>query len=405
MIWTIIMAGGLGSRFWPISNTDCPKQFVDAMGIGKSMLQITFERYAKICRKENIVVVTGEAYADRVREQLPELSDYQVLSEPLRRNTAPCVAYAASVIAQMDPEATLIVTPSDHAVFRQEKFLTDLRQAIDTVQKHEWIVILGAQPVRPDTSYGYIQFKEPKAPSVDKLKVDKLISSNNSEATRQPILPGSFGATACDQRGANHSTNQPTNLFEVVTFTEKPPVEMARQFIASGEFFWNAGIFVWTLPVLRKAYEAFLPAIAESFFGLTAETPREELERIYSQCEAISVDNGIMEQASNVHVLAASFGWSDVETWESLYDVMRHDRNGNAILSGNVFTYDTKNTLVMMPNDPGKTVVLEGLDGYIVAANEDTLMVCRREKEERIFRFSNDVEMKRLIDKKGSKKQ
>lgn len=363
MIWTIIMAGGLGSRFWPISNTDCPKQFVDAMGIGKSMLQITFERYAKICRKENIVVVTGEAYADRVREQLPELSDYQVLSEPLRRNTAPCVAYAASVIAQMDPEATLIVTPSDHAVFRQEKFLTDLRQAIDTVQKHEWIVILGAQPVRPDTSYGYIQFRD--RPSIPKVM----------------------------------------NLHEVVTFTEKPPVEMARLFIASGEFFWNAGIFVWTLPVLRKAYEAFLPAIAESFFGLTAETPREELERIYSQCEAISVDNGIMEQASNVHVLAASFGWSDVETWESLYDVMRHDRNGNAILSGNVFTYDTKNTLVMMPNDPGKTVVLEGLDGYIVAANEDTLMVCRREKEERIFRFSNDVEMKRLIDKKGSKKQ
>lgn len=358
MTWVIIMAGGLGSRFWPISNTDCPKQFVDAMGSGKSMLQMTFERYAKLCHKENIVVVTGEQYADRVREQLPNLEPYQVLSEPLRRNTAPCVAYAASVIEKMDPEATLVVTPSDHAVFREGKFLADIKQAIDTVQHHEWIITLGAQPVRPDTSYGYIQFRD------------------------RPSLPKAH------------------NLHEVVTFTEKPPVEMARQFIASGEFFWNAGIFVWTLPVLRKAYETYLPAIADSFFKLSDVTPREELEEVYSQCETISVDNGIMEKADNVHVLAASFGWSDVETWDSLYDVMRHDRNGNVLLSGNVFTYDTKNTLVIMPNDAGKTVVLEGLDGYIVAASKDTLMVCRRKNEEMVFRFSSDVELKKLIDNK-----
>ncbi len=358
MTWVIIMAGGLGSRFWPISNTDCPKQFVDAMGSGKSMLQMTFERYAKLCHKENIVVVTGEQYADRVREQLPNLEPYQVLSEPLRRNTAPCIAYAASVIAKMDPEATLVVTPSDHAVFREGKFLADIKQAIDTVQNHEWIITLGAQPVRPDTSYGYIQFRD------------------------RPSLPKAH------------------NLHEVVTFTEKPPVEMARQFIASGEFFWNAGIFVWTLPVLRKAYETYLPAIADNFFKLNGVTPREELEEVYSQCETISVDNGIMEKADNVHVLAASFGWSDVETWDSLYDVMRHDRNGNVLLSGNVFTYDTKNTLVIMPNDAGKTVVLEGLDGYIVAASKDTLMVCRRKNEEMIFRFSSDVELKKLIDNK-----
>lgn len=358
MIWTIIMAGGLGSRFWPISNTNCPKQFVDTMGVGKSMLQMTFDRYAKLCPKENIVVVTGDAYVDRVCEQLPGLLPYQVLSEPLRRNTAPCVAYAASVIEQMDPKATIVVTPSDHAVFRERKFLADLKQALETVQKHDWIITLGAQPVRPDTSYGYIQFRE------------------------QPSLPNAH------------------NLHEVVTFTEKPPVEMARQFIASGEFFWNAGIFVWTLPVLRKAYEAYLPVIAESFFGLSVDTPREEVENIYSHCEAISVDNGIMEKADNVHVLAASFGWSDVETWDSLYDVMRHDRNGNAILSGNVFTYNTKNTLVAMPNDLGKTVVLEGLDGYIVAANDSTLMVCSRKNEEMVFRFASDVELKKLIDKK-----
>ena len=358
-IWVIIMAGGLGSRFWPVSNTDCPKQFVDTMGVGKSMLQMTFSRYEKLCRRENIVVVTGEAYADRVREQLPGLMPYQVLSEPLRRNTAPCVAYAASVIAQIDPEATLVVSPSDHAIFREERFLADMRQAVETVQEHDWIITLGAQPVRPDTSYGYIQFRE------------------------QPTLPNAM------------------NLHKVVTFTEKPPVEMARQFIASGEFFWNAGIFVWTLQVLRKAYEKHLPAIADSFFSLGMGTPRGELELVYSQCESISVDNGIMEKADNVHVLAASFGWSDVETWDSLYDVFRHDRNGNAILSGgNVFTYNTKNTLVAMPSDMSKTVVLEGLDGFIVAASEDTLMVCRRRNEDMVFRFASDVELKKLIDNK-----
>ena len=352
------MAGGLGSRFWPVSDVDSPKQFLDVMGTGQTMLQSTFARYAEICPKENIVVVTGEQYADQVREQLPGLQDYQVLSEPLRRNTAPCVAYAAAVIAERDPEATLIVTPSDHAVFRQECFVADLKQAVETVQRHPWIVILGAQPVRPDTSYGYIQFRD--NPSVPEAK----------------------------------------DLHPVVTFTEKPPVEMARQFIASGEFFWNAGIFVWTLPVLRQAYEDHLPAIAESFLHPPINTLRSHLEEVYSQCEAISVDHGIMEKAGNVHVLAASFGWSDVETWDSLYDVSSHDHNGNAILSGNVFTYDTHNTLVIMPNDSAKTVVLEGLDGYVVAASSDTLMVCRRQSGEQVFRFSSDVELKKLIDKR-----
>ncbi|MBP5677642.1 MAG: mannose-1-phosphate guanylyltransferase [Bacteroidales bacterium] len=355
-IWCIIMAGGLGSRFWPISSTDNPKQFIDVLGIEQSMLQLTFHRFEKICPKQNIVIVTGEQYADRVREQLPGLMPYQVLSEPLRRNTAPCVAYAASVINQIDPEAVIVVTPSDHAVFNEDKFILDIQQSVETVAEHDWIIILGAQPTRPDTSYGYIQFRDNAA------------------------LPDA------------------ANLHEVVTFTEKPPVEMARQMIASGEFFWNAGIFVWRLPVLQAAYRKYLPAVADNFFTLGLTTPWEELERVYSQCEAVSVDNGIMEKADNVHVMAASFGWSDVETWDSLYDVSPRDKDGNAIQGGNVFTYDTRNCLIAMPNDKSKTVVLEGLDGYIVAANEDTLMICRRKNEEMIFRFSNDVELKRLID-------
>ena len=357
-IWVIIMAGGLGSRFWPLSSIDNPKQFIDVVGVGRSMLQLTFERFERICPRENIVVVTGEAYVDRVREQLPGLQPYQVLAEPLRRNTAPCVAYAASVIGQLDPEATLIVTPSDHAIFHREKFVADMQQAIETVQSHDWIITLGAQPTRPDSSYGYIQFREP------------------------PSLPKAH------------------NLHKAVTFTEKPPVEMARQMIASGEFFWNAGIFVWRLPVLRQAYVQHLPSIAESFFGLSAETPRMELERVYSLSEAVSIDNGIMEKADNVYVLSASFGWSDVETWESLYDVSRHDRNGNALFGAQVFTYDTRNCLVVMPADQDKTVVLEGLDSYIVAANRETLMICRRKNEEQIFKFASDVELKKLIDKK-----
>ena len=357
-LWTVIMAGGLGSRFWPVSSTDSPKQFIDVMGIGKSMLQLTFERFARICPKQQIVVVTGEQYADRVREQLPGLLPYQVIAEPLRRNTAPCVAYAASVVGQIDPEATLVVAPSDLAIFHEDKFFADLQQAVDTAQRHDWIITLGAQPTRPNTSYGYIQFRE------------------------QPSLPDA------------------KNLHPVVTFTEKPPVDMARQMIASGEFFWNAGIFVWTLPVLRQAYERYLPAMADNFFTLGLTTPWSEIEHIYSLCDAVSVDNGIMEQADNVHVLAASFGWSDVETWDSLYEVTPRDAQDNAIVSGNVFAYDTCNCLVVMPNDPDKTVVLEGLDGYIVAASRNTLLVCRRQSEDKMFRFSSDVELKKLIDKK-----
>ncbi len=357
--WCVVMAGGIGSRFWPISRTDNPKQFIDVAGVGRSMLQMTFARFEKICPRQNIVIVTGDQYADRVREQVPGLLPYQVLSEPLRRNTAPCIAYAAAVISQIDPDATIIVSPADHAIFREEKFVADMQQAVQTVAMHDWIITLGAQPVRPETSYGYIQFNE------------------------KPSLPRAL------------------NLHPVITFTEKPPVELARQFIASGEFFWNAGILVWQLPVLREAYRQHLPAIAEAFFNLGLGTPWEELERVYSQCEAISVDNGILEKADNVHVMSASFGWSDVETWESLYDTTRHDKDGNALFSeGNVFTYDTRNTLVVTPSGLNKTMVLEGLDGYIVAANDDTIMICRRKNEEMIFRFASDVELKKLIDNK-----
>ena len=346
------MAGGYGSRFWPICKANNPKQFIDILGNGQSMLQATFQRFENICPRENIIIVTGELYADRVRQQIKGLAPYQVLSEPTRRNTAPCIAYAASVIYHLNPKANIIVTPSDHAIFGQENFERDINQALALTEKSDHIVTIGVRPTNPNTKYGYIQFaEEPAFPKAD-------------------------------------------NIHKIITFTEKPPVEMARQFIATGEFFWNAGIFIWRLSTLRRAYRTYLPNIAKSYFSLRSDTPAIEVDRIYSLSEAISVDFGIMEHADNVYVLEASFGWSDVESWDSLYDTCRRDSDGNSLISGNVFAYDVHNTIVHLPSN--RTVILQGLADYIVAGDENTLLVCRRDQEERLAKFASDVELSEL---------
>ena len=346
------MAGGYGSRFWPICKANNPKQFIDILGNGQSMLQATFQRFENICPRENIIIVTGELYADRVRQQIKGLASYQVLSEPTRRNTATCIAYAASVIYHLNPKANIIVTPSDHAIFGQENFERDINQALALTEKSDHIVTIGVRPTNPNTKYGYIQFaEEPAFPKAD-------------------------------------------NIHKIITFTEKPPVEMARQFIATGEFFWNAGIFIWRLSTLRRAYRTYLPNIAKSYFSLRSDTPAIEVDRIYSLSEAISVDFGIMEHADNVYVLEASFGWSDVESWDSLYDTCRRDSDGNSLISGNVFAYDVHNTIVHLPSN--RTVILQGLDNYIVAGDENTLLVCRRDQEERLAKFASDVELAEL---------
>lgn len=347
--YCIIMAGGTGSRFWPMSQAENPKQFLDILNIGQSMLQTTFHRFENICPRENIFVVTGSDYVGFVHEQLPGLAPWQVIGEPIRRNTAPCVAYAASVINAMNPNANIVVTPSDHAIFGENSFITDIELALTIAREHDSIVTLGVRPTIPNTSYGYIQF---------------------AEATPIP--------------NAN-------KLHKVITFTEKPPEEVAKAFLATGEFFWNSGIFVWRLPVLMEAYRQFLPAVAQSFFTLTRNSSPSDVEFIYSQSEAISVDFGIMEKAANVYVLEASFGWSDVESWETLYTTLPPDTNGNCIVSGNVFAYDVKNTIVHIPAN--RTLVLQGLDGYIVAGDRDTLLVCKREAEDRIVKFASDVEL------------
>ena len=353
--YCIIMAGGTESRFWPMSNYSNPKQFIDIFGNGKSMLQTTFERFERICPKENIIIVTGESNAEQVRQQIPDLLDYQVLSEPLRRNTAPCVAYAASIIQELNPQANVIVTPSDHAIINDDLFVQNINKAIEITTQHNWIVTMGVKPAHPNTKYGYIQFAE------------------------------------------NASLAEVPNLHKVVTFTEKPPIEMAIQFLLTGEFFWNAGIFIWSLPVLIEAYRTYLPSIAETVFGLSSESSNEEILSTYSQIDPISIDNGIMEKAGNVYVMEADFGWSDVETWDSLYQNCPKDTAGNAIAKGNVLLYDCKDCVVHIPNR--QTVILQGLEDYIVTANDEVLMVCRKDQEHTIPKYASDYD---LLKKKRS---
>lgn len=353
--YCIIMAGGPGSRFWPVTQNDAPKQFLDIMGTGKSMLQTTVERFEKICPRDNIIIVTGTKFVERVHEQIPGLKPYQVLGEPYRRNTAPCIAYAAAVIRYMNPNANVVVTPSDHAIFGEEAFVDDLNHALAITAEHDYILTLGVRPTNPNSKYGYIQFDE----------------------------------------NSHHEASQ--RMHKVVTFTEKPPIEMARQFLATGEFFWNAGIFVWSMPTLTKAYQDYLPSLADAFKSINEQTATEDIHRIYSLCETISVDFGIMEKAENVHVLETSFGWSDVESWDLLYNTCDKDKDDNAFVSGNVFAYDVRNTVVHIPQ--GRNIVLQGLDGYIVAGNEKTLLICPRDQEEKIVKYASDVELAEVLGK------
>lgn len=345
----VIMAGGKGSRFWPMSSNTTPKQFVDVLGIGHSMLQETFRRCELICPRENIIIVTASAYDDQVRQQIPHLLDYQVLCEPIRRNTAPCIAYAAAVINELNPNANVIVVPSDHAIFSDERFVNDINDAVTMANRYDWIITMGVRPNTPNTKYGYIQFSE------------------------EP------------------SSAQQPNLHKVVTFTEKPPLEMAMQFIRTGEFFWNAGMFVWRLPVLMKAYRDHLPVIAEVCFSLGIESSSDDILQAYSSIEKISVDFGIMEKATNVHVLEANFGWSDVETWDSLYSTCDKDDNYNAIASGKVFAYDSRDCVVHLPQD--KVLIMQGLHGYVVTQQGDITLICQRSQEEQTAKFISDYDL------------
>ncbi|WP_221394882.1 mannose-1-phosphate guanylyltransferase [Dyadobacter sp. NIV53] len=343
--FVIIMAGGVGTRFWPFSRTDFPKQFHDVLGTGRTLLQQTVDRFDGVCPIENIYIVTSEEYKELIKEQIPALTDDQILLEPHRRNTAPCIAYACYKIAARNPDANVVVAPADHIILKEEVFKDTIRIALGATRNEDILVTLGIQPSRPDTGYGYIQYIP------DKLTVKKVKS-----------------------------------------FTEKPHLELALQFLDSGDFLWNAGIFVWNVNAFKKALLEFQPDIAEIFEEGTehyyTDTEESFINKAYQHCGSISVDNGIMEKADNVHVVLSNFGWSDLGTWKSLYEVSDKDENQN-VTEGNLLLYNTTNSIIKTPKD--KLVVINGLDGFIVAEYNGVLMICKKEDEQKVKEFVSEA--------------
>ncbi|MBT6746843.1 MAG: NTP transferase domain-containing protein [Flavobacteriales bacterium] len=350
--YAVIMAGGIGSRFWPMSRTEMPKQFLDILGTGKTLIQQTVGRFKNICPTENILIVTNERYKSIVLEQLPQLTEEQIVCEPMMRNTAPCIAYANYKIAAKNPNANVVVAPSDHLVLNQPEFDKIISAAIEQSNNNDCLVTLGIKPSRPDTGYGYIQFTE-------------------------------------------EFTEVGNHVRKVKTFAEKPTLDIAQQFLNSGDFYWNSGIFIWNVKSINKAFEVLLPEVDSLFKEGVGKynTPEEQafINRIYPTCKNVSIDYGIMEGAENVYVVLSDFGWSDLGTWGSLYTHLDHDQTGNGVIGENVHVYDSKDCIVNVPKD--KLVVLQGLDNYIVVESNDTLLVCKKEDEQKIKQFVSDIKL------------
>ncbi len=346
--YVAIMAGGIGSRFWPMSRTAYPKQFLDVLNTGKTLVQWTYERYSKFIPAENIYIVTSEEYVDIVKAQLPLLPIENILAEPSKKNTAPCIAYISFKLAQINPDARFIVAPSDHLILEEDRFQQIALQALDFVEHIKALVTLGIQPTHPNTGYGYIQYEG--------LEVTK-------------------------------------GVYKVKTFTEKPDLEIAKSFLESGDFLWNAGIFAWKASSILAAFEKYQPEMYELFdqekihFNTTEEA--QAIQRIYPQCTNISIDIAIMEKANNVYVMPASFGWSDLGTWNSAYENMEKDYLGNAVASDNVIVIDATKCMINSPKD--KLVVIQGLDDFIVVDTKDVLLICSKDKEQSIKEYVAEV--------------
>ena len=351
--YCVIMAGGIGSRFWPMSRTSFPKQFLDILGTGKTLLQQTYDRFLRLCPKENIFIVTNIDYQELVLKQLTGIDKENILLEPSRKNTAPCVAYASYKIAQKNPKAITVVAPSDHLILNENAFVDAINSCYQKAAGENCLMTLGITPTRPDTGYGYIQFRD------------------------------------------SDTQEQDTHIKKVKTFTEKPDLEMAKSLLQSGDFLWNSGIFIWSVKSIIEAFEKYAPEIATTFSEGTASyyTPAETnfIKRAYVNCKNISIDYAVMEKAPNVYVRVSDFGWSDLGTWGSLYEHINQDPNNNAIVGKQVMMYDSKNCIVNVPKD--KLVVLQGLDGYIVVESDNILLVCRKEDEQQIRIFVNDVKV------------
>lgn len=346
----VIMAGGVGSRFWPMSTTEKPKQFIDVLGVGRSLLQLTFDRFKGICSPENVWVVTNRSYKDLVLKQLPEIPVTNILCEPCRRNTAPCIAYVSWRIKSKDRNANIVVTPSDHIVTNCEEFKRVISQCLKFTSETDAIITLGMKPTRPETGYGYIQ----------------------------------ADLSSCSPRNKE--------IFRVDSFREKPDLETAKKYIQNKSYFWNAGIFIWSVNTIVNAFRIYQPAISKIFESLQPVygTPKEqeEIDLRFPECENISVDYAIMEKAEEIFVCPADFGWSDLGTWGSLLVQTKKDLYGNGVIGENVSLFDTHNCIVHTLDK--KKVVIQGLDGYIVADDGNKLLICKLSEEQRIKQFSSD---------------
>ncbi len=342
------MAGGVGTRFWPVSRVSKPKQFLDILGLGESLLQMTYKRFARLMPAENIYIVTNESYRDLIKEQIPDINNNQILGEPIAKNTAPCIAYACYKIASKDPDSVVVVAPSDHLIIDVESFNTQVNKAMSFAEQNDALVTLGIKPSRPDTGYGYIQFQEEEVES---------------------------------------------GIHPVKTFLEKPNLELANQFVESGDFLWNAGIFIWSISAILKAFDNHLPDMAELFVTETksyySKKESTMIDRIYPACQNISIDYGIIEKSDNVYVLPSEFGWSDLGTWKSLYDVADKNDDQNVIIGDTVELSTSDGNLVVA--EKGKLVVLEGVKDLFVLDTEDALLICNKDKEQEVKRIVNDV--------------
>ena len=348
--YVIIMAGGVGSRFWPLSRREKPKQFLDILGTGETLLQQTFRRFKSVVPKKNIFVVTSAEHKDIAVSQL-DIDPDNVLPEPFRRNTAPCLAYGTFRILKENPDAVIAVTPADHLILKEERFSKLIQESMDFVKNNDALLTLGIKPDRPETGYGYIQ--------ADRKKPVK----------------------------------ENENLLKVKTFTEKPDINLAKKFLQSGDFYWNSGIFIWNIKTILAAFEKYLPEMFSAFdegkklFGTKQE--KNFIGRTYTECRSISIDYGIMEKANNVYVMCTDIGWSDLGTWSSLYEHSAVDKKGNCIVGGNLFSYDNKRTIFNLSS--GKVAVIQGLTDYIVVDSDDILLVVSKAEEQNIKNYLEDV--------------
>ncbi|WP_455076226.1 mannose-1-phosphate guanylyltransferase [Prevotella koreensis] len=345
----VIMAGGIGSRFWPMSTDECPKQFIDVLGVGRSLLQLTMDRFSGVVDAENIWVVTNGRYVDMVKEQLPDIPSNHVLCEPCRRNTAPCIAYVSWRIKSQDAKANIVVTPSDHVVTNVEEFRRVIKHCLNFTEDNDAIVTLGMKPTRPETGYGYIQ------------------------------------------ADLSQSSVRNKEIFRVDSFKEKPDLSRAKEYIKDKSYFWNAGIFIWNVTTIVNAFRIFQPTLSKIFEGMQdvfgTDKEQEIIDKRYPECQNISVDYAIMEKVEEIFVCPSDFGWSDLGTWGALLMQTKRDLYGNSVIGENVQLYETKNCIVHTLQN--KKVVIQGLDGYIVAEQDGKLLICKLSEEQRIKDFKS----------------